>query len=312
MLKEEAISKMVAPGQPRPKVSWLQGIIQIWITRSCDKSCFGCTQGSNLSGNSGRISLEQFEEAVISLKNYYGVVGMFGGNPAIHPQFEELCEIFKEHIPFERRGLWCNNPLSKGKVMQHTFNPLFSNLNVHLDEAAYREFKRDWPECQPVGRKTDSRHSPVYVAMEDIISDEAERWELISNCDINQTWSAMVGVFRGELRAWFCEIAGAQSILHQNNPNYPDTGIPISPDWWKKPITDFSEQISYHCHKCSVPLRAYGELAQAENGVEQVSETHKNIFQPKRKDRLVQLVTNRSQLSEQHLKSTVTYIENSK
>jgi hypothetical protein len=123
----------------------------------------------------------------------------------------------------------------------------------------------------------------------------------------------MIGVFRNELRAWFCEVAGAQSILHQHNPEYPDTGMQVTEGWWKKGMQDFAEQVRFHCHDCGVPMRGFGELACApdEIGMEHVSAAHKDIFVPKNKTRLVQLVDSRSQLSEQSLKSTVDYIGNS-
>jgi len=63
--------------------------------------------------------------------------------------------------------------------------------------------------------------------MEDMTDDE--RWGLIGNCDINQYWSAIICVFRGELRGYFCEIAGAQAILHENEPSYPDLGASVVP-----------------------------------------------------------------------------------
>lgn len=257
------------------------------------------------------IPLDKFAEAVDTLKDYFGVVGIFGGNPAMHPKFPELCEMLRARIPKERCGLWCNHPKGHGEVMRRTFNASVSNLNVHLDQEAYDEFKRDWPESGPFGLHDDSRHSPVYVAMHDVISDESERWDLISKCDINQKWSSMVGMFRGELRAWFCEIAGAQSILHQWNSDYPDTGVPVTHGWWRKPMMDFAAQVRHHCHGCGVPLRGYGSLAQDESGREQVSATHADIYKPKKTDREVQFVTLRTEVSEQSLKSTVDYVGNS-
>jgi hypothetical protein len=310
MNEQQAIAKMISPDMKRP-AAWRGGIVQIHITRACDKACFGCTQGSNLGGKMTMISLDLFEQAVITLKDYFGVVGIFGGNPAMHPQFGDLCKIVQQHIPKVRCGLWCNHPKGNGKVMRATFNPAVSNLNVHLDQEAYSEFKRDWPESAPFGLHEDSRHSPVYVAMQDVIEDESERWELISNCDINQQWSSMVGVFRGELRAWFCEIAGAQSILHQWNPDYPDTGVAVIPGWWKQPMQAYASQVRHHCHGCGVPLRGYGSLAQDESGREQVSATHAGVYKPKKRDREVQFVTLRSEVSEQSLKSTVDYVGNS-
>jgi hypothetical protein len=287
------------------------GIVQIHITRACDKACFGCTQGSNLAGKTGFIPVDLFEQAVSTLTGYFGVVGIFGGNPALHPKFDQICEVLKKHIAFNRRGLWCNHPKGNGSIMRETFNPSVSNLNVHLDREAYDEFKRDWPESKPFGLEEDSRHSPVYVAMKDVISEESERWDLISNCDINKHWSSMVGMFRGELRAWFCEIAGAQSILHQYEPDYPDTGLPVVNGWWRKPMSDYAAQVRKHCHDCGVPLRGHGSLAQDESGTEQVSETHAGIYKPKRPERSVQLVQLRSEVSEQSLKSTVDYLGNS-
>lgn len=333
MNESQAIAKMVAPGTRRPG-KFREGVIQIWTTRACDNACFGCTQGSNLGGNPGMITPKQFEQAVISLKGYFGVVGVFGGNPAVHPKFTELCAILAEHIPFEQRGLWCNNPmtLDKAKVMRETFNPRVSNLNVHLNQDAYNLFKKGWPESMPFGLKQDSRHSPVHLAMKDVVRrkctecdgkglsqthdkdgdfqycskcngkgqvyDEERAWELISNCDVNQHWSAMIGVFRNELRAWFCEVAGAQAMLHQwdtkwiddvlhpvlprDSPEYtyPDTGVPFTtnhfPDingdlrlvtgfqWWQLPMSSFRNQVKKHCHECGVPLRGYGELAMAD------------------------------------------------
>jgi hypothetical protein len=329
--EQQALAKMIAPGTRRPG-KYREGVIQIWATRACDKSCFGCTQGSNLAGNPGMITMPQFEQAVLSLSGYFGVVGLFGGNPAMHPNFTELCEILRKHVPYEQRGIWCNNPLTpeKAQAMRETFNPAVSNLNVHLDQKAFDLFARYWPEARPVGLERDSRHAPCYVAMKDVIEDEGERWELISDCDINKHWSAMIGVFRGEVRAWFCEIAGAQAMLHQDEPDYPDTGLdptqlycdaprekvmvntPSVP-WWKLGMWGFTNQVRKHCHSCSVPLKGYGELAQApeDSGVEQVSQTHANIFNPKRKTRRVELVTVRSQLDEGKLTKMTDYLGNS-
>lgn len=311
MNRDNAIRNMVAPYQSRKGI-WRDGILQIWITRACDKACFGCTQGSQLRGHTPKMSVEQFEVACQSLEDYFGVVGVFGGNPATHPQFHEICEVMKQYIPWEQRGLWCNNPLGKGVIMRETFNPAYSNLNVHLDATAYQEFKRDWPESKPFGLDSDSRHSPPWVAMQDVIEDESERWDLIANCDINKRWSALIGVFRGELRAWFCEIAGAQSMLHQNEPDYPDTGLAVEPNWWRQSIHSYAHQIDHHCHGCGIPLRGYGALATNESGAEQVSATHEAIFKTKRPQRLVQLVTDRNQLKEQSLQTVVDYVGNAK
>lgn len=306
----EALLKMVSPRDRRPGI-WRDGVMQVMVTRACDKSCFGCTQGSNLGGKPVFMSPAQFEEALLSLKNYFGVIGMFGGNPAMHPQFPELCRIMRQHVPYAQRGLWCNHPLGHGALMRETFNPAVSNINVHLDPQARAEFERDWPEnTRLLGTDTDSRHSPPFVAMRDVIDDESERWDLISGCDVNQRWSALIGVFRGELRGYFCELAYAQSALHQAESDYPDTGLPLVPGWWDQRMEAFSSQVRRHCHDCGIPLRGHGELAIGGQS-EQVSATHAAAFKPKKRDRVVELVQLRTQLGSP-LDVVTEYIANSR
>jgi hypothetical protein len=257
------------------------------------------------------ITPDQFATALDSLKDYWGVIGMFGGNPATHPKFAELCEIMRDKVPFVQRGLWCNHPRGKGNVARITFNPLVSNLNVHLDREAHEEFRTSWPECTPVlkGLDQDSRHSPPYVALKDVVADRDERWRLIEDCDINKYWSSMICVFREELRAFFCEIAGAQAMLHQNDPKYPDTGLVVTPNWWQQAPAAFEHQVEKHCHECGIPLKGRGDLAVL-GKVEQVSKTHLDIYQLKTKGREVQLVHNRSELGSDPLPRVTDYIEN--
>jgi len=330
MTESEAMNVMIAPGTRRPG-KYREGVIQIQVTRACDLACFGCTQGSQLRGKPYFMSLRNFKLALQSLHGWWGVVGVFGGNPALHPHFDKLCEILRDYFPKEQRGLWCNHPRGHGVVMAETFDPKVSNLNCHLVQEAYDEFKRDWPASQPFGLTQDSRHSPPWVAMKDLTglpgrraNTEENRWDLISGCDINKHWSAMMAEFRGELRAWFCEIAGAQSINHQEDPSYPDTGLPVHTwedndgnteavdnTWWQMPMSYYAPQARKHCHECGIPLRGHGALAAGNpHGTEQHSATHSGIFKPKRADRKVELVLAPAQLG--RVRRVTDYISNAK
>lgn len=289
---------MVPPSQKRPGIH-RGGILQIQVTRACDLACAHCTQGSNLAGKPAMMTPDQFEQAVKSLDGYFGVVGVFGGNPAMHPQFDTLCEILRGLVPYEQRGLWCNHPRGKGAICRITFNPKVSNLNVHLGTEAWDEFARDWPESRPYlkGLDDDSVHSSPWVAMRDVIADESERLRLIGQCDVNQHWSALIGVVPGRgLRAFFCEVAYAQAALHHDNPDWngtgqpmPDTGLEVTPGWWRKPMAEFTDQVRVHCHSCGIPLRREGQPAIG-GSVEEFSETHRYIARPKQRDRSVTIV----------------------
>jgi hypothetical protein len=325
---EDAIERMIPPSKKRPGKP-MGGVIQIHVTRACNLACFNCTQGSQLRGPYSFMPIDLFEKAVLSLKNYFGIVGLFGGNPALHPEFESLCEILRKHIPKQRLGLWCNDPMnaSKGAAMRQTFNTAVSNLNVHLRQDAFDRFREFWPEARAFGLGEDSRHSPVHGSMLDLDMTDEERWEKIAKCPINQDWSAGIGLFRGELRAWFCEIAMAQSILNEGNADYPDTGLDptatyfkneggrdIGPlCWWELPMSTFQHQVKQHCLNCLVPMQGYGSLAQAAEteGVEVTTEAYRAVYLPKRKDRHVQFVELQSDLQSKGLRFT-KYIQGAK
>lgn len=313
MIPLDYVNRMVSPGQKRHGVP-RGGVLQIHITRVCDLACFGCTQGSNLGGKPVLIPVDEFEKACQSLEGYWGIVGIFGGNPALHPKFETICEILCKYFPDKsQRGLWCNHPRGNGKIMREVFDPAHSNLNVHMSQEAHDEFLRDWPELvnypsRFFGLHRESHHSPPFVAMLDVVPDAKKRWELISNCDINRHWSAMVCYVPGKgLRAFFCELAGGQAMLHSNNPNWPDTGLPAEPGWWRKPMADFANQVEYNCHRCGIPLRRVGQLA-TQGVYEEVSATHKDIYNPKTAGREVRIV---EQDNGDHLALVTDYIGNS-
>ncbi|MDF2427621.1 MAG: glycosyltransferase family 2 protein [Nitrosopumilus sp.] len=304
------ISQMKSPQDKKP--TYRGGIMQVWIGRACDKSCFGCTQGSNLKGPYEKITTDQFETALKSLKNYWGVVGIFGGNPCIHPQFPELCEILEQYIPYEQRGLWSNNLNGHGKLCAKVFNSKVSNINSHGDKRAYDEIVENWPELVETGfpnlkpLESCSEHSPPFVAIQDLIPNEIKRWKMIVGCDINQYWSGMIAVFRGELRGWFCEIAGTQSILHQHEENYPDTGFKITPDWWDKPISDFADQVRFHCHSCGIPMRIAAKPDDTKEP-ELVTLTHLNVYKPKKRE--LKLVKDKSEIEFQEISRVTDYIK---
>ncbi len=307
----DVIGQMRAPSDLR-ETTYRRGVMQIHITNICNLTCPNCSQGCNLVTHPQSMTLEQFEQAIISVKDYYGVIGIYGGNPTMHHKFKEICEILRKHIPYEQRGLFTNTLSGHGAICRETFNPRYSNLNIHADMDVYREFEQTWPESvqlNMVKGLEHSRHTPPWVAikdMEDLTPED--QWRVILTCDINKYWSAMIGLFRGQVRAWFCELAGAQSRLHEDDKDYPDTGLPVEPGWWKLPIINFQHQVNRHCFDCGIPLRGYGDL---DNGtMEYVSKTHLPIYKLKSPHgKLIKVVTNTSQL-DGHVQRSTDYIEN--
>lgn len=293
----QALSKMVSPSQQIGRI--MRGkIIQIVVTRACDLHCSNCTQGSHLAGKPSIMTVDQFDQACASLEGFYGVVGVFGGNACLHPKFDEICKVMRSRFPLKQRGIWTNNLNGNGNHARITFWPPHSNLNVHMNKEAYEEFCSDWPESVPYlkGLEKDSIHSSPWVSMIDLGIPESERWNMISSCDVNQFWSPAIGIIRGELRCFFCEISYSMAALHELNPNwsgtdqpFPDIGLECIPGWWRKPMADFSKQVNTCCHNCGIPMRRTGQLAIAGDH-DEFSKTHEFIARPKVKSRPVKMI----------------------
>lgn len=251
----ETLLDMKAPGAERARI-WRGGVLQVKVTNACDLDCKNCSVGVGIAKKLKRQFLmkpEQFRTALRSLKGYPGVIGMFGGNPCIHPRFPELCDIFVNEVPDKtQRGLWSNNLFGHGKLCRDTFYGPHSNINVHESREAWAELERDWPEATRLrsGLSAPSMHGPVFGAMTDLGVPEAEMWERVAHCYVNQTWSAEITVVNGTLSGYFCEIAATMAELSGDDSE----GVDVVPGWWRKSMREFVHQVEAYCTKCLVPL----------------------------------------------------------
>lgn len=262
MTKNECLEKMKAPGDRRQGI-WRGKVLQVKWLSACNLACNNCTAGVAVIKDRKKVwwmTPDQFRTALRSLKGFGGVIGAFGGNPCLHPKFEEMCAVFREEIPdIDQRGLWSNNLMGHAKVCRETFSPHHSNLNVHGVGPAFEKIKAEWPEAFAArsdmitkGATAPSMHGSWMVALKDVIPDEGVRWDLISRCEVNQRWSAQITVINGELRGYFCEWIGTREELD----NSVTLGVKVEPGWWAQPMSSpgFSEQACHHCHRCSAPL----------------------------------------------------------
>jgi len=234
-------------------------IICVDVTNKCDLACSNCTRLLKNQDALWEMTPENFRLALKSLKDYKGIIAMIGGNPCVHTKFEELCQIFREEIPNQfQRGLWTNNYFKHREVIEKTFGAL--NLNPHNEERANDKLKdlhdvmvnkRGFNGGFYVG---NSHHAPLLTAVKDLYP-EKEMWEKIAGCDVNREWSASIVQNKGELRAYFCEVAASFDLARGT-----DNGYPVVDGWWKKPIKDFSGQIKHFCTGCGVPARLRGSM----------------------------------------------------
>ena len=224
-----------------------QWAIQIDVTDACPRRCSNCTRFIGHRERKFFMPVEQFAEAAEALKDFptasppvsaelrkftggRKVVGILGGEPLLHPEFAELAAILEHTVPSrENRGLWTglqwqNTP--HAAVIERVFGYVNNNRHDH--------------ECL---------HSPILVALADVVPSLEDRKKLIDDCWLQRLWSSTINP-KG---FWFCEVAGAMSILFDG----PD-GLPVEPECWRRPLADFQYQIDFACHRCGVPLNLQG------------------------------------------------------
>lgn len=202
--------------------------IQIELTNACRLSCSNCTR---FCGHKApfMLSEDEFKLAVDSMEKFPKMTGFMGGEPLLHPKFEEFCAYAKSKLPKEKLGLWTCLP----KGFEHyatticdTFGHIF--INDHT--------------------RNDIFHGPVLVAADEIFDDKNEMFYAIDHCWLQNSWSASIN----QKGAFFCEIAAAMAVLFDM-----DGGWPVEPGWWWRTPKDFREQIEKYCPMCgcAIPLK---------------------------------------------------------
>lgn len=205
-----------------------QKLCQIVVTNKCTFNCCHCSQMCPLVPENRKyfMSLEQIENALKSLEDYPGHIGMFGGEPTLHPEFREICKLYQKWIPVKaRRELWTNG--LKWKQYEDIINETF-----YRELVAYNEHEVSQP-CW---------HQPVNIGLEEVSKNLFEKLTLRENCWVQQRWSSAIT----PMGAYFCEVASAREyILNRWN------GLQIETGWWKRPLSDFQYQLQ-SCDDCSM------------------------------------------------------------
>lgn len=239
--KSDAISKMRSPFEMH--------IICIDITNKCDMACSNCTRLLENQDEFWEMTPENFRIAVKSLADFPGTIGVLGGNPTMHRNFEEICRIFVEEMPHKtQRGLWTNNIFKHSDIAKEVFGGF--NLNPHGDARGVEALQS--LRSLGIGNYYEgySKHAPLLVAVKDLFSEE-EMWARIATCDINRYWSASIVQNKGKLRAYFCEVAAAFDLARGT-----DHGVEVVPGWWRRHISEFADQVEHFCPGCGVPVKA--------------------------------------------------------
>jgi hypothetical protein len=203
--------------------AWL---IQIEIANACNIGCANCTRLVGHHRKPYFMDLDFIEKAIDSLEGFKGGIGIMGGEPTLHPQFEEICKLIQRKGLTHKAGLWTSGYKwnEYKKIIKETFK-LGIWFNDHSDPR--------------------QRHQPILVAISEVIKDKKLMWKLIDNCWVQETWSPSINPKGG----FFCEVAAALDLTF-NGPG----GYPIEPGWWNKTPEEFRDQVERYCPMCGAAL----------------------------------------------------------
>jgi len=221
------------------KPIWEAWFCHIEVNNICHQICAYCTRYIRhlRPDQKFNMDLATFRKALVSLDGFPGRLGIIGGEPLLHPQFEELCLIIRDEfkIPRIKTGLWTSD-----------INGLTNHIKLVNDVFGIVAYNPHSPEQRKV-----ELHQPMTIAIEDVVPDEAYRQDLIDNCWVQNAWCPSINP-KG---AFFCEVAQALDIILDGPGGYP-----IEPGWWKKAPPEFSDQVDRYCCHCGGPIPLKREL----------------------------------------------------
>lgn len=206
---------------------WKSKLVQIEITNACVNQCANCTRCVGHHPVPFFMELEMVEKIINSLEGFKGMIGIMGGEPTTHPRFLAICELLKNKIPKNRRGLWTSG--YKWEEYKDVILDIFPVENI-----VYNEHSTD-----------GGIHQPLLVAMKDVIKDKKLRAELKDNCWAQRRWETCSVTPQG---AYFCEIAASLDVLFNEGRN----AIPLTDGWWK--TTEIFKKQFKLCDSCGAPI----------------------------------------------------------
>jgi len=236
-------------------------IIQIEITNACPKKCSNCTRFVSHVRKPFMMDLRTFKRAVDSMEGFRGMLGIMGGEPTIHPQFDAFCDYFRETID---RGLAHRTGLEPFKDLNDYRSEHLSELHAKrgLWSSVGNGFRKHHEQIFETfdymclnDHANDGKHQALLISRHDLKIPDDEWYRVRDRCWVQRLWSASIT----PTGCYFCEVAAAIDMLFFNGRR----GWPIEPGWWKRTPAEFGEQLEL-CELCSAPLDVPRRLSREE------------------------------------------------
>jgi len=200
--------------------------IQLEITNACPLSCANCTRFCGLIKKPYFMPLDEVKRAIDSTVGYPKFTGFIGGEPLLHPDFEEICKYAASKRDCRQLGLWTTLPPGKEKHAQVICDTFY---HVYVNDH----------------KRGDIFHWPALVGIQEVITDKRKMWNMIDTCWCQHSWCASINP-KG---AWFCEVAGAMAMLWDEGD---EDAWPVEEGWWWRTPKDYVKQMERFCPRCGM------------------------------------------------------------
>jgi len=236
----------------------MQPIYYAWaglidITNLCGGDCAYCTRFRRhiRKDQFFSMTLNEIDRALESYHNWPSLVGIIGGEPLLHPQFEEVCRLCSKHFPRQKLHLFTSE---KKKFIQYKL--LISETFGHIAFNEHNDFQ-----------KTICLHQPNLISCADVCPTEEYKKKLIDECWVQSKWCPTIS----KKGAFFCEIAYGWDLI-LDGPG----GWPVEYQWWKKNPEDFQDQVKKYCERCGMIIPMKRDIMSIEK--EKISRGNYELF----------------------------------
>ena len=210
----------------------------IEVTNYCQKKCIYCSRwtGHLRDDQYFYSTLDEIENALETLLpkkkgmiTWPNRIGIQGGEPTLHPQFKEICELLQKYDSKRRFGLWTYG----GEY----FKEYKSLIDKTFGMLAYNEHNKY--------QQNTCKHQPATVAIGEAVPDKKLRDALIDQCFVQLNWCPTIA----RNKAYFCEVAYGIDTLFDLG-----CGWDLEYNWFEKVPGQFDDQVNSYCHMCGMPV----------------------------------------------------------
>jgi hypothetical protein len=181
-------------------------VIQIDITNACTHRCANCTRFCGHQAKPFFMDFDTFKNAVASMAGFPGIVGIMGGEPTIHPEFEAFVLHFAESFGTDRD----NRPMlaPSADFIRHITDSAFNfsigasnqrGLWSSISRKYYAHFEliQDVFGLQCLNDHTSaSQHTTLMCTRKELGIGDEEWFALRDNCWVQNSWSVGYDVRR--------------------------------------------------------------------------------------------------------------------